>query len=64
MLNYKFKDAVCQIRKVSKDKLYTGEEFICTEVVPGEKYNNGGEYGFYTTYQKTLKKKPLNQTMD
>lgn len=55
MLHYKFKDAVCQIRKLSKDKLYTGKEFTCTEVVPGEKCHNGGEYGFYTTYSPTTK---------
>lgn len=55
MLHNKFKDAVCQIKEVSKDELYIGEKFTCTDVVPGEKSNNGGEYGFYTTYYPTTK---------
>jgi len=36
-------------------KLYTGPEFTCTNIVPGRKCNNGGEYGFYTTYTPTEK---------
>jgi len=36
-------------------RLYTGPEFTCTDIVPGRKRNNGGEYGFYTTYSPTGK---------
>lgn len=53
MLHYKFKDAVNQLKTVSKDDLYTGDEFTCTDVVAGEKCHNGGEYGFYTSYYPT-----------
>ncbi len=34
-------------------ELYTGGSFSVTDVVPGEKCNNGGEYGFYTDYIQT-----------
>ena len=34
-------------------KLYEGSSFIVTDVIPGEKCNNGGEYGFYTEYIRT-----------
>ena len=30
------------------------EDIIFTDVVPGEKCNNGGEYGFYTRYSPIL----------
>jgi len=42
--------------KLKKNKkLYTGPKFTCTDVFPGVKQNNGGEYGFYTTYSPTEK---------
>lgn len=34
-------------------ELYTGSSFSVTDVIPGEKCNNGGEYGFYTDYIQT-----------
>ena len=34
-------------------ELYTGSSFIVTDVIPGEKCHNGGEYGFYTDYIQT-----------
>lgn len=34
-------------------ELYEGGSFIATDVIPGEKCNNGGEYGFYTEYIQT-----------
>lgn len=34
-------------------ELYTGHSFIAADVIPGEKCNNGGEYGFYTEYIQT-----------
>ena len=34
-------------------ELYTGDGFKVTDTLPGEKCNNGGEYGFYTSYVKT-----------
>lgn len=34
-------------------ELYTGEGFTIEDIEPGEKCNNGGEYGFYTNYRKT-----------
>ncbi len=33
MLYYKFKDAVNQVKTVSKDDLYTGDGFECTDVI-------------------------------
>ena len=36
-----------------EDELYTGCSFSATDVVPGEKCHNGGEYGFYTDYIQT-----------
>lgn len=53
MLHYKFKDAVNQLKTFPKEDLYTGDGFECTDVVAGEKCNNGGEYGFYTIYSPT-----------
>jgi hypothetical protein len=36
-------------------KLHTAEgDIFFTDVVPGEKCNNGGEYGFYTRYSPIL----------
>ena len=34
-------------------ELYTGGSFVVTDVIPGEKCHNGGEYGFYTEYIQT-----------
>lgn len=46
-----------KVKKWSIDKpgyeLYTGDGFTIEDVEPGEKCNNGGEYGFYTNYRKT-----------
>lgn len=36
-----------------EDELYTGSSFSVTDVIPGEKCHNGGEYGFYTDYIQT-----------
>ena len=39
--------------KLRGDDLYTGDSFRVTEVVPGDKCNNGGEYGFYSVFSQT-----------
>jgi hypothetical protein len=36
-----------------KDELYQGRGFKITDVIPGERCNNGGAYGFYTSYRET-----------
>ena len=33
--------------------LYIGDSFVITNKSAGSKCNDGGEYGFYTTYSKT-----------
>ena len=36
-----------------EEELYMGCSFSVTDVIPGEKCHNGGEYGFYTDYIQT-----------
>lgn len=35
------------------DTRFTGNSFTVTEIVPGDKCNNGGEYGFASVFTKT-----------
>lgn len=49
--NQEFKEAVKDARNTQD--LYVGEDLDICDVIPGEKSNNGGEYGFYSYYKKT-----------
>ena len=47
------KEVVFTAQPKPEGELYEGGNFIVTDVIPGEKCNNGGEYGFYTEYIQT-----------
>lgn len=47
------KETLFTYKAKPESELYTGNSFIVTDVIPGEKCNNGGEYGFYTEYIQT-----------
>ena len=46
-----FKEAVNDV--MWKKDLYAGDSFSIVDTFPGEKGNDGGEYGFYSHYTKT-----------
>lgn len=47
-------DAACEeAAKIPVHRLAPPVYIRCTDVVPGEKCNNGGEYGFYSHYEPT-----------
>lgn len=45
-------DLIAKANKLG-DARFTGDSFKVTEVVPGDKCNNGGEYGFYSVFSRT-----------
>lgn len=47
------KEVVFTHKAKPEEELYTGSSFYITDTLPGEKCNNGGEYGFYTDYIQT-----------
>jgi hypothetical protein len=47
-------EAACKQADATEEPLYDGDDFSTTDVVAGEKCNNGGEYGFWTTYSRTM----------
>lgn len=49
-LLHDLKETLFTYKAKPEGELYTGSSFIVTDVIPGEKCNNGGEYGFYTEY--------------
>ena len=49
----KFGEA-CEAADDVAKHLHDGGKFTVVDVVPGEKSNNGGEYGFYTVYYPTI----------
>lgn len=52
-LLHDLKETLFTYKAKPEGELYTGSSFIVTDVIPGEKCNNGGEYGFYTEYIQT-----------
>lgn len=46
-------EAACKKADATTEPLYDGDDFKVTDIVAGEKCNNGGEYGFWTTYSRT-----------
>ena len=49
-LLHDLKETLFTYKAKPEGELYEGGSFIVTDVIPGEKCNNGGEYGFYTEY--------------
>lgn len=47
------KETLFTYKAKPEGELYEDGSFIVTDVIPGEKYHNGGEYGFYTEYIQT-----------
>ena len=44
---------IAMAKMTPTEDLYTGDSFTVTEIVPGDKCNNGGEYGFTSVFTKT-----------
>lgn len=44
---------IAMAKMTPTEDLYTGDSFTVTEIVPGDKCNNGGEYGFASVFTKT-----------
>ena len=46
-------DVIAKAKTFGDTLLFTGDTFEATEVVAGERCNNGGEYGFTSVFTKT-----------
>ena len=44
---------IAMAKMTPTEDLYTGDSFTVTEIVSGDKCNNGGEYGFASVFTKT-----------
>lgn len=52
-LSLEIKDFAYSLKYKPLEKIYTGSTFTECDIEPGEKCHDGGEYGFYTRWEKT-----------